>query len=874
MDSKSFIFTSSSLTHDFLFLSPAAIGKTVDSGETIRIGDKERRAGLYILGGSGTGKTELIKTIILQDIENGHGIFFLDPHGDAIDDLIERMPEKRVNDVVCLDVRDRNYSFGINLLSCKDISDISEREDTFTMAKNVFNKLWENMLDDKPWLQLITQQALRVFIENPDYALSELPIFLTNTAFRNHLISRVKHYPDARHFWREEYNPRQREATLARARTILGDTYYRHIVSQTQTTIDFSEIIENKKILLIKLSVNLSLDAKKFIGTTLVSSIVHAVLNRDKFPPDKRHQFCIFVDEVQNFTTSDDFAVLFTQARKFGIATTIAHQERFGQIGDNRALSGATAGAGNKVVFQLTGKDAQELAPEFADTPDPTEDFAISHEPVADLLRRGHKHPAIQEFTYRFLRRRRDHIKNIRDEFSQMHFKRLGYLDEATIARDEASIYQADARIGSANVQWKQPRGAIQDRLGQASSYLESAKEAHERASDELDDLQRLQASINRQQEVLRFMDTCFVAIMLGKKVPAEGQEWFAQMLKKTIDYGYVNWERVVVMHLYILLMFGDPAIPRSIPSYLAIRYYPTEVDKVHLKKCQQTYMNGIGEARDRYTEEVCRELAKVRSWGKNAKGLHISNEDKFDATRFSAVEKNAEGKHIINWEKFAEDYRSKMPKTFKESIEFNSFNGFLKFDLPVRILNKTEIEELLAICHKELSASVYSDASVEEDINFFTDLSLLVETCYLLTKPENYIRVPTGQPGEKRGADTVRKKIDVMSQELSNLPRFSAYAKVLQEKDGQQSVIKEKIETSGLPKISEDVRVLAGERRVVIEENSRRYGKRRDVIEEEIVMRQEAWIGEGLPPPRSDPTGGGAKKGGPPPRSSRPPPS
>jgi DNA helicase HerA-like ATPase len=101
----------------FTFFSPsAAIGKSVDSGETIRIGDNERRAGLYILGGSGTGKTELIKTLILEDIEHGHGVFFLDPHGDAVDELIQRVPEARVKDVICLDVRDREYSFAINLL--------------------------------------------------------------------------------------------------------------------------------------------------------------------------------------------------------------------------------------------------------------------------------------------------------------------------------------------------------------------------------------------------------------------------------------------------------------------------------------------------------------------------------------------------------------------------------------------------------------------------------------------------------------------------------------------------------------------------------------------------------------------------------------
>jgi hypothetical protein len=72
--------------------------------------------------------------------------------------------------------------------------------------------------------------------------------------------------------------------------------------------------MDQKKILFIKLSANLSLDAKRFIGTTLVSSLVHSVLNREKIPAEKRHQFCSFVDDVQNFTTSDDFAVLFTSS--------------------------------------------------------------------------------------------------------------------------------------------------------------------------------------------------------------------------------------------------------------------------------------------------------------------------------------------------------------------------------------------------------------------------------------------------------------------------------------------------------------------------------------------------------------------------------
>jgi Helicase HerA, central domain len=540
------------LNQSFSFLSPsAAIGKSTDSGETIRIGDNERRAGLYILGGSGTGKTELIKKLTLEDIEHGHGVFFLDPHGDAVDELIQRIPEARVKDVICLDVRDREYSFAINLLACRDISDISEREDAFTNAKNVFNKLWENMLDDKPWLQLITQQALRVFIENPDYTLSELPLFLTNTEFRNELIKRTKYYPDAKYFWTQEYNPRQREATLARARTILGDTYYRHIVSQKITTIDFSEIMDQKKILFTKLSANLSLDSKKFIGTTLVSALVHAVLNR---PPDKRHQFCIFVDEMQNFTTSDDFAVLFTQARKFGIATTIAHQDRYGQLGDNRPLAGATAGAGNKVVFLLAVNDAQEFAPAFANPPPvvtmPEREKVISQEPVADLLR-GHAHPQIRAFVDEYLRIMHERREDLKEEMDGIRIERLDDLDEAALFRlddREAGVYRDYSAQQSA---WRGAEAAIERARGKTAKLLY----LFERGKG----LRLLIRALNR----------FLTAVMEGRIAP--GQEAFAEFIIEHVrDSRSVPDQHRRVLELYISLEYGDPAAPKVIPLEFA----------------------------------------------------------------------------------------------------------------------------------------------------------------------------------------------------------------------------------------------------------------------------------------------------------------
>ena len=110
------------------------LGTDVETDQVITIGDLERRSGLYILGRPRTGKTTLMKNILLQDIENRHGVFFLDPHGDAIEDLQKRIPARRQGDVIILDPTDSEFGFGMNLLACADITRLGEREKTFDQA--------------------------------------------------------------------------------------------------------------------------------------------------------------------------------------------------------------------------------------------------------------------------------------------------------------------------------------------------------------------------------------------------------------------------------------------------------------------------------------------------------------------------------------------------------------------------------------------------------------------------------------------------------------------------------------------------------------------------------------------------------------------
>lgn len=173
----------------------AVIGRNILTGQLISVGDMDGRTGLYVLGGSGMGKSWLLVNLILQDIQNGHGLIFLDPHGSAIEDVLERVcsatTNRRHTDCLSFDPENETHSFGINILRCANINSINERQDTYTRAKGVFDKIWENAYYDLPWLQEIIQYTLYALIENQDYTLGDVPLFLTDRAFREHIVSNI-----------------------------------------------------------------------------------------------------------------------------------------------------------------------------------------------------------------------------------------------------------------------------------------------------------------------------------------------------------------------------------------------------------------------------------------------------------------------------------------------------------------------------------------------------------------------------------------------------------------------------------------------------------------------------------------------------------
>jgi hypothetical protein len=553
------------------------VGTDFETGDAIRISDTARRSGLYVLGRPGTGKTSLLTTIIEADIHNGHGVFFLDPHGDGIDLLLTRLCTVRSNDgtpvidpaphIRVIDPTDNHYSFGINLLACRDLSDRSARRDTYNKAHHVFRTLWQLEWDQRPWLRLIVQYTLLAFIENPGYTLAEVPVFLdpANVAFREHIVSNIKANTEAAHFWRTHFDTkrewdqqRQVDAALSRVRELLGDPDVKSIIGQSVTTVDFPGLIENRSVLLVKLPPSLPYDSKRFIGTILVSELLHAIYARDAVPSERRHQFCVFVDEFQHFCAWDDFTALFTEGRKYGIATTIAHQERYGQFSDNKAIIGATDAAANKLLFQLSVRDAEALAPEFAEEPTAADarheaQLVVSQTPFADLLR-GHTNPHIRHFVSRYLRPLQERWEAIPDEIGRLRMLRQSLIDQSGSSRIDERMYSLLRPDRVYDIR-HQALAQAQSALQRADAYTGNILGLYERSQG--------------YRGMIRYLDAFLTGLMEGRIRP--GQEAFSQFLIDRVqEASRVPPAFQATLRLYLSLTYGDPTVPPPVPTAFA----------------------------------------------------------------------------------------------------------------------------------------------------------------------------------------------------------------------------------------------------------------------------------------------------------------
>ena len=349
------------------------LGKSIYRGVTreIAIGDDDRRRHMFIIGATGTGKTELLKSMIMQDINSGRGICFMDPHGDAVEDILKLIPPERAEDVIYFRPSDTERPMGLNLMEAK-----TEDEKHF-VASSIINMMYKLFDPYKtgivgPRFEHAVRNAMLTIMSEPGATFVELMRVLTDARYVQELLPKVTD-PIIRRYWTDQiaqtsdfHKSEVLDYITSKFGRFVTNKMIRNIIGQSQSSFSFRDVMDNGKILLINLAKGeLGEENSNFLGLILVPRILMAAMSRSDTPEDKRRDFYLYVDEFQNFATPD-FAVILSEARKYKLNLTVANQF-IGQM-EEEVKNAVFGNVGTKISFRVGVTDANYLQHEFAPT--------------------------------------------------------------------------------------------------------------------------------------------------------------------------------------------------------------------------------------------------------------------------------------------------------------------------------------------------------------------------------------------------------------------------------------------------------------------------------------------------------------------------
>lgn len=325
---------------------------------------EDRRHHLYAIGKTGTGKTTLLRNLIIQHIAAGHGVGLIDPHGDLADELLDHIPPWRADHLVYFNPGDLNFPIGLNLLANVPPDD---RHLVASGIVGAFKSIWRDSWG--PRLEYILYNALAALLDCPSTTLLGVNRLLTDPVYRAWVVRQVRD-PFVRAFWADEfesYDPRFQREAIAPIQNKIGqfllNPVVRNILGQVQCKISFPFIMDNQRILIANLAHGrLGHDKANLLGSLLTTQFQLAALARTNQPESERKDFYLFIDEFQNFTT-DALASILAEARKYRLSLTLAHQYI-----DQLSLPIRQAVFGNVgtlISFRTGQADAELLQKEF-----------------------------------------------------------------------------------------------------------------------------------------------------------------------------------------------------------------------------------------------------------------------------------------------------------------------------------------------------------------------------------------------------------------------------------------------------------------------------------------------------------------------------
>ncbi len=333
---------------------------------TYGVKKEDRRRHMYLLGKTGTGKSTLMKNLVLGDIYDGEGVAVVDPHGDLVEEIMDLIPENRIKDVVYLDPSDMEHPIALNMLDLKPGESIELLADGIV---SVFIKLFGHSWG--PRLQYLLTNTIITLLLCQNVSLLAVQRILVDRNYRRFLLKQIKD-PFILKFWNDEYealaaNPKLIAETLSpiqnKVGRFLSSPLVRNMIGQIKSSIDLQEIMNSGKILLINLSQGkIGEENTSLLGGMIVTRLYTNAMQRANMPETQRRDFYLYVDEFQNFAT-DTFVKILSEARKYALNLMVTHQY-IDQLPSN--IQDAIFGnVGTLMNFVVGPKDAARLEKEY-----------------------------------------------------------------------------------------------------------------------------------------------------------------------------------------------------------------------------------------------------------------------------------------------------------------------------------------------------------------------------------------------------------------------------------------------------------------------------------------------------------------------------
>lgn len=345
------------------------IGKSIYRGvaRPVYIERDDRRRHIYIIGKTGVGKSELLKSMILQDIKAGEGVCFIDPH-DTIDKILPLIPPERAEDVIYFNPSDSERPMGLNMLEAYTED---QKHYVVTSIIGLMYKLYDPMKTGiiGPRFEHAVRNAMLTVMSEEGSTFVEVVRALTDSSFIQALLPKVAD-PVVKRYWTDQiaqtsdfHKSEVLDYIVSKFGRFVTNKTMRNIIGQSKSAFDFRQIMDEGKILLIDLAKGkIGEENSNFLGLVLVPKILVAAMSRTDTPEEKRRDFYLYVDEFQNFATPD-FAQILSEARKYRLNLTVANQF-IGQM-EEEVKNAIFGNVGTLIAFRVGVTDANYLQHEF-----------------------------------------------------------------------------------------------------------------------------------------------------------------------------------------------------------------------------------------------------------------------------------------------------------------------------------------------------------------------------------------------------------------------------------------------------------------------------------------------------------------------------